>query len=152
MRAASAVAVVLLVANPAAGYATESLGALLNQIAPPQAPQGSVEVMGWVERDGGKSELVVTLTPKGAVKLVGDPGVTVTPVPRAGVAWAGDGPVSRVEPGGDYFKEPPTIRVPFAGGDGKPVEADVEYAYCLVDYQCLFGTAKVSAPTDAPRG
>ena len=33
-----------------------------------------------------------------------------------------------------------------------PVEADVEYAYCLVDYQCLFGEAKVSAPTDAPRG
>ena len=90
MRAASAVAVVLLVANPAAGYATESLGALLNQIAPPRAPQGSVEVMGWVERDGGKSERVVTLTPTGAAKLVGAPGDPVTPNPRAGVAWAGD--------------------------------------------------------------
>ena len=80
-----------------------------------------------------------------------DPGVTVTPVPRAGVAWrTGAGEPDRCRP--DYFKEPPTIRVPFAGDDGKPVEADVEYAYCLVDYKCLFGTAKVSAPTEAPRG
>ena len=151
MRGACLMALALLTASPVVAPAAESLGSLLNQIAPAKAPEGSVEVMGWVERDGGKSELVVTLTPKGAVKLVGDPGVTVTPVPREGVAWAGNGPVSRVELGGEYFKEPPTIRVPFAGGDGKPVEADVEYAYCLVDYQCLFGTAKVAAPTDAPR-
>ena len=36
--------------------------------------------------------------------------------------------------------------------DGKPVEAGVEYAYCLVDYQCLFGEAKVSVPTQPPQG
>ena len=55
--------------------------------------------------------------------------------------------MSAVEAGRDYFAAPPTIRVPFAGEDGKPVEAEVEYAYCLVDYQCLFGETKVSAPT-----
>jgi hypothetical protein len=30
------------------------------------------------------------------------------------------------------------------------VAAEVEYAYCLVDYQCLFGTARVEAPTRSP--
>jgi len=32
------------------------------------------------------------------------------------------------------------------------VEATVEFAYCLVDYQCLFGEARTSAPTQAPQG
>jgi hypothetical protein len=145
-------ALALLTASPVVAPAAESLGSLLSQIAPAKAPEGSVEVMGWVERDGDRSELVVTLVPKGQVKLVADPGVTVTPVARAGVTWKGAAPVSTVVPEGDYFTEPPMVRVPFAGGDGKPVEADVEYAYCLVDYQCLFGTAKVAAATDAPRG
>lgn len=152
MRRACLAALALLAATPVAARAAESLGSLLNQIAPAKAPEGSVDVMGWVEREGDRSELVVTLVPKGQVKLVADPGVTVTPIARDGVTWQGDAPVSTVVPEGDYFKEPPTVRVPFAGGDGKPVEADVEYAYCLVDYQCLFGTAKVAAPTDAPRG
>jgi hypothetical protein len=151
MRAACLGALALLAATPVAAPAAESLGSLLNRIAPAKAPEGSVEVMGWVERDGQQSELVVTLVPKGQVKLVADPGVTVTPVARDGVTWKGDA-VSRVEPEGDYFKEPPTVRVPFAGGDGKPVEANVDYAYCLVDYQCLFGTAKIAAPTETPRG
>jgi hypothetical protein len=151
MRKACVAALALLTGTPVAAPAAEPLGSLLNQIAPAKVPEGSVDVMGWVERDGDRSELVVTLIPKGQVKLVADPGVTVTPVARDGVTWQGDTPVSRVIPEGDYFQEPPTLRVPFAGGDGKPVEADVEYAYCLVDYQCLFGTAKVAASTDAPR-
>jgi hypothetical protein len=147
----SAVAgITLLATGPAA--AAEPLATLLDKLAPPVAPQGSVDVMGWVERNGGEAELVVTFVPKGAVKLVADPGVTVTPVPRDGIAWRVTAPVSRVDAGEDYFGEPPTLRVPFAGGDGKPVEAAVEYAYCLVDYQCLFGEARVSAPTDAPSG
>ena len=145
-------AIALLAATPLAASAAESLGSLLNQIAPAKAPEGSVDVMGWVERDGEQSELVVSLIPKGRVKLVADPGVTVTPIARDGVTWKGDAPVSTLVPEGGYFKEPPTVRVPFVGGDGKPVEANVDYAYCLVDYQCLFGTAKVAASTDAPRG
>jgi hypothetical protein len=132
--------------------AAEPLGALLGQLAPKRAPQGSVDVVSWVERNGAQSELVVTLVPKGEVKLVADPGVTVTPVQRDGVAWSVKEPVSRIDAGEGYFAEPPTLRVPFAGEDGKPVEAAVEYAYCLVDYQCLFGEARVSAPTVAPRG
>jgi hypothetical protein len=132
--------------------AEEPLADLLGRLGPAQPPRGSVEVMGWVERAGDAPELVVTLVPKGAVKLVADPGVTVTPVPRHGLTWSAEAPVSRVDAEQDYFAEPPTIRVPFAAEDGKPVEAEVEYAYCLVDYQCLFGTARVSAATETPNG
>jgi hypothetical protein len=140
-----------LAAPLAAASPAEPLASLLEQVAPAKVPQGSVEVTGWIERNGPESELVVTLVPKGKVKLVADPGVTVTPIPRPGLAWSADAPVSRTDSSRDYFTEPPTIRVPFAGEDGNPVEAEVEYAYCLIDYQCLFGTAKVSAATPAPR-
>ena len=150
MRHAVPLACLILAAAPAG--AAESLGSLLDQLAPAAVPQGSVEVMSWVERNGAVPELVVTLVPKGEVKLVADPGVIVTPVPRDGLQWKAVEPVSSIDAERDYFDEPPTLRVPFAGEDGKPVEAEVEYAYCLVDYQCLFGTAKVSAPTEAPRG
>lgn len=139
----------LLAASPLT--AAEPLGDLLSGLQPAKAPTGSVEVLSWVERNGPAPELVVTLVPKGEVKLVADPGIVITPLPRDGVTWRTAEPVSRIEPGGDYFAEPPTLRVPFAGEDGKPVEATVEYAYCLVDYQCLFGEARVSVPTQ-PQG
>jgi hypothetical protein len=135
-----------------AALAEEPLSALLDKLAPAKAPQGSVEVLGWVERAHGGPELVVTLTPKGAVKLVADPGVTVTPVPRAGLAWSTATPVTESDPDLDYFAAPLILRVPFGAEDGQPVEADVEYAYCVVDYQCLFGAAKVAASTRAPQG
>lgn len=141
----------VLLLTPVAAGAAEPLGALLDKLAPVRAPQGSVEVVGWIERTDARLELVVTLVPKGKVKLVADPGITVTPVRRPGIAWSADAPVSKVDPDRDYFPEPPILRVPFEGEDGKPVEATVEYAYCLVDVQCLFGEAKVRAATQ-PRG
>jgi hypothetical protein len=146
--AAAALAVFVAPASQAA-RAAEPLAGLLDRLGPAKAPEGSVEVLSWVERGGAGSELVVTFVPRGQVKLVADPGVTVTPVRRDGIAWSAAAPVSRSDVGQDYFSEPPILRVPFAGADGKPVEASVEYAYCLVDYQCLFGEAKVSAPTQA---
>ena len=150
MRHALPLACLILATAPAS--AAESLGNLLDQLAPATVPQGSVEVMSWVERNGAVPELVVTLVPKGEVKLVADPGVVVTPVPRDGLQWKAAEPVSSIDAERDYFDEPPTLRVPFAGEDGKPVEAEVEYAYCLVDYQCLFGEATTSAPTRPPQG
>lgn len=132
--------------------AGEPLADLLGQIKPPTAPQGSVAVMGWVERNEGRSELVVTFVAKGEVKLVADPGITVTPQSREGITWAATGPVSHVDPDQAYFADPPILRLPFEGSDGEPVKASVEYAYCLVDYQCLFGEATVSASTSAPSG
>ena len=56
----------LLVASslgPAA--AEEPLANLLGKLAPASVPQGSVEVMSWIERDGDVPELVVTLVPRG---------------------------------------------------------------------------------------
>jgi len=132
--------------------AGEPLSTMLAKLGPAKPPEGSVEVVSWVERNGSAPELVVTLVPKGQVKLVADPGVTVTPVARDGIAWSDTSPASRVDPGQGYFAEPPTVRVPFVREDGRPVEAKVEYAYCLVDYQCLFGEARTSAPTQAPQG
>lgn len=145
----AALAVVSMAIPAKAG---EPLSTLLGQIAPAKAPAGSVDVLSWVERDGSRPELVVTLVPRGEVKLVADPGVTVTPVARSGVTWAAPTAMSTPEPGHNYFPEPPTLRLPFEAEDGKPVEAAVEYAYCLVDYQCLFGEAKVSVPTQPPQG
>jgi hypothetical protein len=150
-RLALAAIAALALPPAAAAVAAEPLAALLGQIAPAKAPAGSVEVVSWVERNGASQELVVTLMPKGQVKLVADPGMTVTPVARDGVTWTNEA-VSAVEAGRDYFAQPPTVRVPFAGEDGKPVQAAVEYAYCLIDYQCLFGETTVSAPTLDPRG
>ena len=147
-----AAALALAVLPAGAAVAAEPLAALLGQIAPAKAPEGSVDVVSWVERNGAQPELVVTLVPKGRVKLVADPGMTVTPVARDGVAWASAAPVSEVDSGRDYFEAPPTIRVSFSGEDGKPVQAAVEYAYCLIDYQCLFGETTVSAPTLSPKG
>ncbi len=146
------VSLLLAAGGLAPASADEPLASLLGKLGPAAVPQGSVEVMSWVERNGAVPELVVTLVPRGQVKIVADPGVVVTPLPREGLAWNAKEPVSSVDPARDYFDAPPTIRVPFAGEDGKPVEADVDYAYCLVDYQCLFGSTKVSAATEAPRG
>ena len=144
-----ALAIVLSVPVPAWG--AEPLGVLLDRLAPAKAPQGTVEVVSWIERSGARPELVVTFVPKGRAKLVADPGVSITPVPRPGVTWASETPVSATVPGQDYFAAPPTVRVAFVGEDGQPVEAAVEYAYCLVDHQCLFGEARVSAATQ-PQG
>lgn len=145
MRALATAAALAVMAAPAVG---EPLADLLGQLAPKQAPAGSVEVVGWVERHAGGLELVVSLTPKGEAKLVADPGITLTPLPREGIAWAVAEPVQRAVAGQAYFAEPQTLRVPFAG-DGSTAEATVEYAYCLVAYQCLLGQATVSAPAPA---
>ena len=135
-----------------AAEAEPPLADLLRELAPAPVAAGSVEVLGWIERNGARPELVITLVPHGAVKLVADPGVSATPVPRAGVDWHPAAAATSMEPGSDYFAVPPTLRLPFAAEDGRPVEAEVEYAYCVVDYQCLFGNAKVTAPTEMPRG
>lgn len=123
---------------------------LLDGLGPAAAPKGGVLVTARVERGtGDDTELVVRLEPRGAARLVAEPGVTVTPVARDGIAWAA--PVLLHERAGrDYLDPPVELRLPFAARDGGSVEALVDYAYCLKDYQCLFGEAKVRA--EAPAG
>ncbi len=128
--------------SPAA--AGDDLGALLEGIAPAKRPQGEVMVSGWVERGAGGTELVVRVEPRGAAKLVAEPGVVVTPVPRNGARWSAPSAQSALM-GRNYFEAPVELRLPVTVVGGGPVEASVEYAYCLVDYQCLFGETRVSA-------
>jgi hypothetical protein len=125
--------------------ASADLKSLLDGLAPTTAvPQGKVEVTGWLEASPAGAELVVTLTPSGAAKLVADPGITVTPLPGTSAAAPG-GPVELVDPDLGYMTEPPVLRVPLPRHDGGPVDARVDYAYCLVTSQCLFGEAVVRA-------
>ena len=55
---------------------------------------GDVTVTGWVETGARGADLVVHVEPRGAAKLVAEPGVTVTPLPRDGLTWPG-GPAAR---------------------------------------------------------
>ena len=104
---------------------------------------GSVENAAWVERTGDGFELVVTLEPRGAAKLVADPGITVRPTPAPGIDWQRD-ELSLVDGTRDYFATPQVLRLPFKG-TAESVAANVEYAWCIKDYQCLFGEAELSA-------
>lgn len=138
----AALLALLLAAAPAAA-ASPDLKALLDGMAPkaPAVP-GRVEVNGWLETSPAGSELVVTLTPSGAARLVADPGITVTPLAGDAASPPGE-PVALVDPDLGYMTEPPVLRVPLPDHAGGPVEAQVDYAYCLVDTQCLFGEARV---------
>jgi hypothetical protein len=70
---------------------------------------------------------------------VADPGITVTPTARPGLAWGTALPYRKVEPQVDYFTPPATLRLPFTSSDREPIELLVEYAWCVVDFQCFFG-------------
>lgn len=137
-----ALALALALAAPAGAPAAEdALGAMLGGLARQKAPEGRVDVQGWLEQGGEGTDLVVTLVPHGAAKLVADPGITITPLPGGA---GGAAPVTLVDPSRDYLAEPPVLRLPLPGHDpARPVEAQVDYAYCLADYQCLFGEATV---------
>jgi hypothetical protein len=84
--------------------------------------------------------VVVTLTPDGQAKLVADPGITVIPVDAAGRP-VGD-PVLMVDIAQEYFPFPPSLAVQ----PGTASALRVEYAYCVVAKQCLFGDVNVPVP------
>jgi len=114
--------------------------------------EGEVEVISWIETEGGSERLIITFQPTGDVRLVADPGITVAPVAAEGVTWHVQAPVRHVETGADYFLSPPTLSLAFDAAAGTPVGADIEYAYCFTDEICLFGEARVSHAAGAPRG
>ncbi len=143
----AALALALLMA-PAAG-AAEPLAELLQRIAPAPPPTGGVAVTGRIEAGPQGAELVVSLAPHGAAKLVADPGITVTPLPPVPGASAPGAPVELVDPSVDYLRAVPELRVPVRIARNAPVTARVDYAYCLVDSQCLFGEALLQVEPDA---
>lgn len=133
-------AALTLAAGPAVA---EGLDALLDGLGPaPARPAGGVDVRGWIERGDKGRVLVVTLEPRGAARLVADPGVTVAPAPTDGITWTGELPLTLIDPARDYFAEAPVLRLPFTG-TAAVVTARVDYAWCLADLQCLFGEAVV---------
>jgi hypothetical protein len=100
---------------------------------------GSVHLDAWIEAGLESDALVVVVEPRGEFKLVADPGITVTPIEQPGVEWLVPLPYRHVDPEIQYFTPPTAVRLPFRANGGQPLEILVEYAYCVVDYQCFFG-------------
>lgn len=133
---------VLALAGPAAA---QDPSGLLGKLAPRGAePRGGVQVEGRLEPGPQGGAVLLTLRPHGDARLLGEPGILVTPLPSDGVAWTPAGPREILREGGGYFDAPPELRLPFLGRATGPLQARVEYAYCLIDWQCLFGEAVVA--------
>jgi hypothetical protein len=101
--------------------------------------EGSVRLDAWIETGAEPDEVVVVLEPQGAFKLVADPGITITPTAQPGVEWLVPLPYRHVDSESQYFTPPASLRLPFRADAEQPLEILVEYAYCVVDYQCFFG-------------
>jgi len=105
---------------------------------------GSAVLDAWVEADDGHRVLVVVVEPEGETKLVADPGITVAPAARPGISWQVPLPHRHVDPTIEYFPPPAAVRLPFEGDAAGPLEVRVEYAYCVVDFQCFFSEETLS--------
>jgi hypothetical protein len=105
----------------------------------PAATKGSVRVDAWIEPGPERDQVVVVVEPQGDFKLVADPGVTVTPAVQPGVEWLVPLPHRLADSESQYLTPPATVRLPFRAQGEAPLELLIEYAYCLVEYQCFFG-------------
>jgi hypothetical protein len=129
----------------AAGAADEAaprpdLDRLIEQFyAGARQTNGSVHLDAWIEGGRERQALVVVVEPRGEFKLVADPGITVTPTEQPGVEWLVPLPHRHVDPEIQYFTPPASVRLPFRASHEQPLEVLVEYAYCVVEYQCFFG-------------
>jgi hypothetical protein len=138
---AGAVVVGTLLAGPAqAADQALDVDRLIEQFNAGARPtNGSVRVDAWTEAGRESNALVVVVEPRGEFKLVADPGITVTPTAQPGVEWLVPIPYRHVDSELQYFTPPASLRLPFRASDDQPLEILVEYAYCVVDYQCFFG-------------
>jgi hypothetical protein len=152
-------AVVAALALPAIAHAQAAKPSLEELIKKFQsdAPkvEAEVEIDAWVELgdDAGRpDEMVITLLPEGKTKLNADPGITITPSDQAGVEWQVALPHRHQDMTITYFSPPATVRMPFTASSSEPIEVLVEYAYCLVDYQCFFGEETLSVALSSKAG
>jgi hypothetical protein len=113
-------------------------------------PEAEVRLDAWVEAGSDGREIVVRIEPEGRTRLIADPGITITPSEREGLRWRVVVPYRHVDATIDYFPGPAALRMPFTAGDQEPIELLVEYAYCVVDYQCFFGEETLSVATRLP--
>ena len=130
------------------GSAALPLDQLIERFNSGAPEQDGVEIDAWTETGAEGSEIVIVIAPRGETKLVADPGITVTPTARAGVEWRTPLPHRMVDPAIDYFTPPATLRLPFISSDRQPLELLVEYAWCVVDFQCFFGERTLTVATD----
>ena len=137
-RCVLALASLLLLAG-ASARAETGADALLRDLG--LAPAADIVAIRATRRADGV--VVVTLTPAGATKLVSDPGVTVSPVDETGRPAGAS--VSMTDRTTEYFTSPPLLEV----HPGPASFLRVEYAYCVVAKQCLFGDATVAVPAGA---
>lgn len=111
----------------------------------PGQPEAEVRLEGWIEaRAGGGHEVVIVLHPEGVTKLNADPGITVTPEEEGGVHWQVSLPYRHLDASIDYFEPNATLRMPFDGTPDRPIAVLVEFAYCVVDFQCFFGEEQLT--------
>jgi len=136
-----------LATGPEALTPAPALGDLLEEFQPVEpVPDGRVRVDAWVQagHDAGR-ELVVVVQPEGKTKLIADPGITLTPDEHAfGVTWRVPVPHRVVDHTTDYWEGQRAVRVPFEAAEGTPLEFRVEYAWCVLDYQCFFGEEQLT--------
>jgi hypothetical protein len=139
--ATSCVIMAALSGGPAVAAESEvALDRLIEQFhAGARQTNGSVRLDAWIEAGRQSDALVVVVEPQGDFKLVADPGITVTPTAQPGVEWLVPLPHRHVDFEAQYFTPPASVRLPFRATHGQPLEILVEYAYCVVDYQCFFG-------------
>lgn len=141
---------VVFAATPAAAAAEDNLLSLEQLLqsygaSAGEQPPADVAVDAWIEQgSGGGRELVIVLQPEGETRLNADPGITVTPDDGAAVAWQVMLPHRHIDPAIDYFEPRATVRMPFEGGDEEPIRVLVEFAYCVVDYQCFLGEEQLT--------
>ena len=151
--AASLVAAMSALGAGAAAAADEveprpDLDGLIEQFnAGARQTNGSVHLDAWIERGRDSDAVVVVVEPRGEFKLVADPGITVTPTEQPGVDWLVPLPHRHVDPDAQYFTPPASVRLPFRATHEQPLELLVEYAYCVVDYQCFFGEEVLTVAT-----
>lgn len=123
----------------AAAQEALSLGKLIEQFeADRPAVPGSARLDAWAEDGDAGPAVIIVVTPEGETKLVADPGITVTPI-TPGVEWSVSLPHRLVDPSISYLSAPATIRLPYTAATGQSVSLLVEYAYCVIDFQCFFG-------------
>ena len=77
-----------------------ALDRLIQQFNAGAPEQDGVEIDAWTETGPEGRAIVVVVAPRGATRLVADPGITVTPTARPGVAWGTALPYRKVEPAG----------------------------------------------------
>lgn len=142
--------IALLAAAPpalAADPGTLSLEELLQSYdsVPPGQPEPEVRLEGWIERlADGRNEVVIVIEPEGETRLNAEPGITVTPSAGQALVWQVPLPHRHVDPTIDYFIPSAVVRMPFAGEPDQPIRVLVEFAYCVVDFQCFLGEEELS--------